>query len=111
MDDDIVMRSVLDEAVASNLAGTSTGKAAARAYFADVQLDWEQLSYEVEKLVADGDDVVMVGRCRYRHRATGREVDTPKVDVWQFRQGKVVDFLEMFDSHEFVRALPAAGDG
>jgi len=48
----------------------------------------------------------MVGRCAWRNRTTGRIVDTPKVDVWRFENGKAVSFLEMFDSLGFVRAIP-----
>jgi hypothetical protein len=31
-------------------------------------------------------------------------LDTPKIDVWTFRNGKAVRFFEMFDSLGFARA-------
>ena len=49
----------------------------------------------------------MVGRCHWRHRASGREVDSPKVDIWHFEDGKATRFLEMFDSLAFARAVGA----
>ena len=33
----------------------------------------------------------------------GKEIDTPKIDVWTFRNGKAVRFFEMFDSLGFAR--------
>ena len=65
----------------------------------------------VDQFVADGEygeDVVMVGRCAWRHRATGAEVSTPKIDVWRFEFGKATRFTEMFDSLAFARAVGAA---
>ena len=43
----------------------------------------------------------------WRNRATGKVVDSPKVDIWHFENGRITQFLEMFDSHGFVRALGA----
>ena len=77
-------------------------------YFQTVARDWEMIDFQVNRLIDGGDDVVMVGRCAWRNRATGKVVETPKVDVWRFAQGKAVSFLEMFDSLAFVRAIPTA---
>jgi len=71
-----------------------------------VARDWEMIHYTVDRVIDGGDDVVMVGSCAWRNRATARIVDTPKVDVWRFENGKAVSFLEMFDSLGFVRAIP-----
>jgi ketosteroid isomerase-like protein len=61
------------------------------------------IDFPQQKIVADGDTIVWIGRCSWRHRATGQEIDTPKVDIWTFRDGKAVRFLEMFDSLGFAR--------
>ena len=42
-----------------------------------------------------------------RNKATGRVVDTPKVDIHTFRDGKVVRFQEAYDTLGFARALGA----
>lgn len=55
-----------------------------------------------------GDDVVMIGRCAWRRRATGAPVDSPKVDIRHFEFGKVTRFTELFDSLAFARAVGAA---
>ena len=60
--------------------------------------------FPTEKIVADGDTVVWIGRCHWRNKHDGKELNTPKIDVWTFRNGKAVRFFEMFDSLGFARA-------
>ena len=106
-DDRIEMRSVLTDDVPHETSGTHRTQAEARAYFEALQRDWEMIFYEVDRFIADEDDVVMVGRCRYRHRGTNQEVETPKVDIWHFENGKATQFFELFDSLGFARAIGA----
>lgn len=106
----VEMRSVLGPDVPSELAGIHRSRAEAAEYFAALARDWEMLEYEVDQFVADGeygDDVVMIGRCAWRHRETGNVVDSPKVDIWHFEFGKVTRFTEVFDSLGFARAVGA----
>ena len=105
--DEVEMRSVLSPDIPHEVSGTHRTKAEAVNYFASLARDWEMLAYDVDRFIADGDDIVMVGRCAWRNRATGKVVDTPKVDIWHFENGKITRFLEMFDSLGFVRALGA----
>lgn len=103
MADGIEMRSVLEPALPDDLAEHRKSKGEAREYFAIVLRDWEMLDFPEERIVADGDTLVWIGRCSWRHRRTGQEIDTPKVDIWTFRDGKAVRFMEMFDSLAFAR--------
>jgi ketosteroid isomerase-like protein len=103
MSDDIEMRSVLEPALPDDLAAHRKSQGEAREYFAVVQRDWEMIDFPQERIVADGDTVVWIGRCAWRHRRTGAEIDTPKVDIWTFEGGKAVRFMEMFDSLGFAR--------
>jgi ketosteroid isomerase-like protein len=102
----IEMRSVLTPDLPDDLAATRRSLSGALEYFQTLARDWEMIEFRPERFVDGGDDVVMVGRCAWRNRATGRIVDTPKVDIWHFENGKAVSFLEMFDSLAFVRAVP-----
>lgn len=106
--DEIEMRTVLSSDLPDDLAATRFTKLGAMEYFQTVSRDWEMIEFQVNRFVDGGDDVVMVGRCVWRNRATGKMVETPKVDVWRFAKGKAVSFLEMFDSLAFVRAIPTA---
>jgi uncharacterized protein len=107
LDDQVEMRSVLTHEMPTELAGHRVSKAEAAGYFAALARDWEMLYFDTYQFIADGDDVVMVGRCAWRHRDTGAEVDTPKVDIWHFENGKATRFFEMFDSLAFARAVGA----
>jgi ketosteroid isomerase-like protein len=108
--DDIEMRSVLSPDVPHEISGTHSSKDEARAYFDGLLKDWEMLSFETERFIADaaGDDIVMIGRCAWRNRQTGFEVDTPKVDIWRFENGRATLFYELFDSLAFARGVGLA---
>jgi ketosteroid isomerase-like protein len=106
-DERVEMRSVLTSELPSELAGSHVDKAQAADYFAALARDWEMIYWDVYQLIADGDDVVVISRCAWRNRATGREVDTPKVDIWHFEDGRATRFSELFDSLAFARALGA----
>jgi len=107
LDEQVEMRSVLSDEMPSEIAGSHLSRDRAADYFAAIPRDWEMLYFDVYQFIADGDDVVMVGRCAWRNRATGTEVDTPKVDIWHFENGRVTRFMEMFDSLAFARAVGA----
>ncbi|HKR25766.1 MAG TPA: nuclear transport factor 2 family protein [Allosphingosinicella sp.] len=106
-DDRIEMRSVLTEEMPSELAGSHVRKEQAAEYFAALGRDWEMLYWDVYQFIGDGDDVAVVSRCAWRNRATGAEVDTPKVDIWHFENGRATRFSELFDSLAFARAVGA----
>jgi ketosteroid isomerase-like protein len=103
MADEIEMRSILEPNVPHELARTHRSREDAKAYFQSLFDDWEMIDFPQEKIVADGDTVVWIGRCSWRNRHDGKEIDTPKVDVWTFRNGKAIRFFEMFDSLGFAR--------
>jgi ketosteroid isomerase-like protein len=104
--DTIEMRSVLAPEMPDDLAAHRVSKSAAMEYFQTLGRDWEMIAFDADRFIDGGDDVVMVGRCAWRNRATGKIVDTPKVDIWHFEDGKAMTFLEMFDSLAFMRAIP-----
>jgi len=108
-DDTVEMHSALPDDVPDSVAGTHRTRAEAAQYFEGLQRDWEMLSYDVDRFIVGegGDEIVMVGRAAFRNKATGRVVDTPKVDIHSFRDGKVVRFQEVYDTLGFARALGA----
>jgi uncharacterized protein len=71
---------------------------ALKEYFAGLARDWEMIEYVAERFVAQGDSVVMLGRCSYRHKRSGKVVSTPKADSWKFSGGKAVEFFEYYDT-------------
>jgi ketosteroid isomerase-like protein len=67
-------------------------------YFTGLSRDWEMIEYVAEHFVAQGDRVVMLGRCAWRYKKNGKVVSTPKADSWRFADGKAVEFYEYFDT-------------
>jgi ketosteroid isomerase-like protein len=103
-DDQIEMHSVLEPGVKHELARVQTSREDTKKYFRELLDNWEMIDFPTEKVLADGDTVVWIGRCHWRNKKDGKELDTPKIDVWTFRNGKAVRFFEMFDSLGFARA-------
>jgi ketosteroid isomerase-like protein len=73
-------------------------KTALRSYFEGITRDWEMIEFRPEHFVAQGDRVVMMGRCSWRARKTGKTVWSPKADSFRFSGGKIIEFFEYFDT-------------
>ena len=76
-----------------------------RNYFLGLAQDWEMQHFTPEHYIAEGDWIVMRGSCSWRNRRTNKVVETPKADFMRFKDGKVVEFHEFFDT---AAALAAA---
>ena len=111
-DEEIEMHSALSDDVPDAISGVHMRHEEAAQYFEGLLRDWEMVKYEVDRFIVDagGDDIVMVGRCAWRNKATGNVVESPKVDIHTFRDGKVVRFQEVYDTLGFARALGAVRD-
>jgi uncharacterized protein len=80
-------------------------------YFGGLTRDWEMIEYVTEQFVAQGDRVVMLGRCTYRYKKTGKVVSTPKCDSWRFTNGKAVEFYEYYDTAQVHAAAVETAAG
>ena len=107
--DDIVIRSLAGEAVDLGFSGGRGGKHVAERYFAHLAANWEMVSYEIEDLFEGADRVVVLSRVAFRHRGTGKVAESPKADIFRLRDGKVVEFLEFFDTAAALAATQPAG--
>ena len=108
MDDAIEFHSVLERALPGDpLSGPFLGRAAVIGYWTAIAESWEMLSSKTDAIVGEGDRVVWVGRVRWRHRRTLRELASPKIDVWTVWQGRAIRYLEMFDSLSYARVAGA----
>lgn len=77
-------------------------------YFAGLERDWQMMEFATEHFIAQGDRVVMLGRCAWRYKKTGKVVWTHKADSWRFAGGKAVEYFEYYDTAQ-VHAAAAAG--
>jgi ketosteroid isomerase-like protein len=96
--DDIQFGSLAQGAPDMLFARAYDNREALRGYFEGLCSEWEMIHYTVDEFVADGDAVFMRGSCAWRNKKTGKAVDTPKIDFWRFRDGKVVEFYEYYDT-------------
>lgn len=71
-------------------------------YFEELARDWEMLDFKMTEFVSQGDRVVAIGSCKWRFSKTGKEVESPKVDIFRLKDGKIVEFMEMFDTARAV---------
>ena len=86
--------------------GTRRGAAAFNEAIAGIYTGWEDMRFEVERLIERDDDVVALGHLRNRGRTARLEVSQPHGQIWTFRDGKAVR-MRWFGSVE--ETLAAAG--
>ena len=78
---------------------------ALKGYFTGLERDWQMIEYATEHFVAQDDRVVMLGRCGWRYKKTGKVVWTKKVDSWRFADGKAVEYFEYYDTAQVLAAM------
>lgn len=80
------------------------GREGLREYLDGIVANWDMIEHETERFVADGDEVVMLGYCRWRARATGKAVWTPLAHFWRFQNGLAIEYYEFFDTAAAISA-------
>jgi len=51
------------------------------------------------------DTIVVIGSTAWTHNDTGKQAESPKVDVWRFnREGKAIAFFEYYDTANIIQA-------
>ena len=81
-----------------------SNKEALRGYFDGLLGDFAMIHYTVENYVAEGDIVFVRCTTSWRNKKTGKSFETPKADFWRFRDGKVVEFYEFYDTAQVMAA-------
>src|SRR5688572_17224518 len=81
MADRVAWRSLAGGATGMEFTRQASTRSAVRGYFDMLVAEWAMQRYDADEFVAQGDRVVMIGRCVWKHRKTGKVVDSPKCDV------------------------------
>lgn len=102
--DDITLRSLADGAPGMEFTAPRSGPEEIRHYFDGLHLAWQMLSYHVEDYIEEGNRVVVVGRHGFRHKQTGKTVHSTFAHIWRFRDGKVFEFTEFYDTAKAIAA-------
>jgi len=104
IDDNITFGSLAEGKAMAPFTARVQGKQQLEGYFAGLVGGWTMLHFTPANFIAEGDWVVMVGSTSWRNNATGKAFETPKVDVWRFRDGRAVEFYEYYDTAGLVKA-------
>ncbi len=79
-------------------------------YFSGLLGDWDMIHYTADEFIVDGDRIAMRGSTAWRHRKTGRQVETRKADFVTFKDGKIVEFEEFYDTAGLLAAVQPLDD-
>jgi uncharacterized protein len=107
MTDDIQFRSLAAGAPKMEFTRASTCKEEVKSYLAQLTSDWEMIQYEIDEYIAQGDRVVALGSCAFRNKRTGKVLDTTKADFHKFRNGKICEFFEFYDTAQAIAQATA----
>lgn len=108
MTDDVNFRSLAEGAKTMEFTRTSSCKDEVKHYFAGLTADWEMLYYRIDEYIAQGDRVVALGHVSFTNKRTGKILETPKADFHKFRDGKICEFFEFYDTAQAIdKATPA----
>jgi uncharacterized protein len=102
MTDDVRFRSLAAGAAQMEFTRTSTCKDDVKRYFAELTSQWEMKHYVIDEYIAHGERVVALGNCSFKNKRTGRILETPKADFHRFRDGKICEFFEFYDTAQAI---------
>ena len=81
------------------------GREGFAAYAHEVEETWEYLHAVMKEFRDLGDRVLLLGRMEGRGRASGARVDTPVVEVMDFRDGKLSRDRVFLDHADALKAV------
>ena len=97
-DDDVKFRSLADGSEHVAFTAPISGKAELRRYFDGLLSGWTMHHYTIHTIFGEGEHIAAIGRMAWTNKATGKQVETPKVDIWRFSDGKATEFTEYYDT-------------
>jgi ketosteroid isomerase-like protein len=103
--DNITFGSLAQGPSGANYLTAYNSRDALKEYFGGLSRDWQMVEYVAEDFVAQGDRVVMLGRCTWRYKKTGKVVETRKAASWRFAGGKAVEYYEFYDTAGVLAAM------
>jgi ketosteroid isomerase-like protein len=74
------------------------------AYLTGIFNDWEMVHYTPQTFVEQGNKIAMFGKCAYKNKNTKKTVECWIANLWEFRNGKIVSMVDIFDSAKAAAA-------
>ena len=109
-DFDTVLANMTDDVTwyvpgAAPFAGHRTGRNQVREFFNELSRTVQIDEFDADEILADGDNVVVIGRQRATVRETGRHFETQWAHVYTLRNGKVASARIFTDTHAIASAF------
>lgn len=92
----------------SPLGGNRVGIAAVREFFTLMPSIEDMSVFEPREFIAEGDKVAVLGNFTAKVHATGRTYSSDWVHIFTLSNGKIINFLELFDNAAAERAFEKA---
>jgi uncharacterized protein len=102
--EDITFGSLAEGSSAATFTAALKGRNQLNRYFDGMLSSWSMLHYTVGFMIAEGDRVAVICSTAWRNKATTKVFDTPKVDVWRFRESRAIEFYEYYDTAKLAAA-------
>ena len=102
--DDVTFGSLAEGAGPATFTARVRGKDNLAGYFDGLRRNWEMIYFTVHHFVAEGDRVVAICTTSWRNKLTNKVCETPKVDVWRFRDDLAIEFYEYYDTAKLMAA-------
>ena len=104
MADDVSLWTAGDGIAGLEFTAGRRGKIEVGAYFDGLAADWEMIHFTTEEFIAQGDRVVVLSKIAFKSRMSGKIAESRKADVFRFRDGKITEVAEFFDTHAAMMA-------
>ena len=106
MADDVRWFSLADGADPMDFTRPGNGRDHVEAYFAGVARDWAMNHFVAEDFVVDeaAETVVVRSHMSWTNRHNGKTMATPKLDLIRFRDGRIVEVREFYDTAAVIAA-------
>jgi uncharacterized protein len=96
--DTVDFRSLADGRLGIPWTKTRRSPAEVREYLHGLTSTFAMDHYTIDRIVCQDDTIVVICSTGWRNKATGKRFDTPKVDVWRVKDGKIISFFEYYDT-------------
>jgi ketosteroid isomerase-like protein len=106
--DNVRLRSLAGGAQGMEFSHECHSRADVERYFAGIAADWQMVHYTPERWIAQGDDLAVLCTCSWKHRRTGKVMESLKSDFFRFSGDKVVEFIELYDTYGAIAATQGA---
>src|SRR5262249_54626754 len=82
--------------------GPRHGKAAVLDALAAIAKDFALERYVPDTIVAEGDHAAVLSNTAFKQRSTGRTISVRLADFMRLKDGKIIEFRELFDTFDAV---------